>query len=101
GGRAAGPDAPGAQPGGAGRLLHPGGPLARADRRPPDQRRRADPVHGDGRPRRVGVSSFISMSKTRILIIEDEPAIAEGIAYNLRREGYEVTHARDGETGLA
>jgi two-component system, OmpR family, response regulator RegX3 len=41
------------------------------------------------------------MSKTRILIIEDEAAIAEGIAYNLRREGYEVVRAADGETGLA
>src|SRR5947209_12272099 len=41
------------------------------------------------------------MSKTRILIIEDESAIAEGIAYNLRREGYDVTRAADGETGLA
>ena len=41
------------------------------------------------------------MSKTRILIIEDEGAIAEGIAYNLRREGYEVTRAADGESGLA
>src|SRR5207245_6299707 len=41
------------------------------------------------------------MSKPRILIIEDESAIAEGIAYNLRREGYEVTRAADGETGLA
>src|SRR5438128_543248 len=33
------------------------------------------------------------MSKPRILIIEDESAIAEGIAYNLRREGYDVTRA--------
>lgn len=41
------------------------------------------------------------MSRTRILIIEDEAAIAEGIAYNLRREGYEVVRAADGETGLA
>jgi two-component system, OmpR family, response regulator RegX3 len=41
------------------------------------------------------------MSRPRILIIEDEAAIAEGIAYNLRREGYEVVRAADGETGLA
>ncbi len=41
------------------------------------------------------------MSKTRILIIEDEPAIAEGVAYNLRREGYEVARSSDGESGLA
>jgi two-component system response regulator RegX3 len=41
------------------------------------------------------------MARTRILIIEDETAIAEGIAYNLRREGYEVVRAADGESGLA
>jgi phosphate regulon transcriptional regulator PhoB len=41
------------------------------------------------------------MSKTRILVIEDEPAIAEGIVYNLRREGYDVARASDGEAGLA
>lgn len=41
--------------------------------------------------------------KTRetVLIIEDEVALAEGLAYNLRREGYDVSQASDGKTGLA
>ncbi|MCE2805066.1 MAG: response regulator [Gemmataceae bacterium] len=36
-----------------------------------------------------------------VLIIEDEVALAEGLAYNLRREGYDVSQASDGKTGLA
>jgi len=40
------------------------------------------------------------MSK-RILVIEDDPAIADGLAYALEREGYAVEVARDGEAGLA
>lgn len=39
--------------------------------------------------------------KEVILIIEDEAALAEGLAYNLRREGFEVVHATDGRKGLA
>lgn len=38
---------------------------------------------------------------TRILIIEDERSIAEGIAFNLRQDGYEAILARSGEDGLA
>lgn len=37
---------------------------------------------------------------SRILLIEDEPAISASIAYNLRREGYSVTTAADGVSGL-
>ncbi|RLS37687.1 MAG: DNA-binding response regulator [Planctomycetota bacterium] len=37
----------------------------------------------------------------KILIIEDETALAEGLAYNLRREGYQVSLAPDGRAGLA
>jgi two-component system, OmpR family, phosphate regulon response regulator PhoB len=36
----------------------------------------------------------------RILVIEDEKALADLVAYNLRREGYEVTTAADGKDGL-
>ena len=36
----------------------------------------------------------------KILLVEDEPALCETIAYNLRREGYEVLSATDGERGL-
>lgn len=37
----------------------------------------------------------------RVLIIEDDPAIADGLAYALEREGYSVEAARDGEAGLS
>jgi two-component system response regulator RegX3 len=38
---------------------------------------------------------------TTILLVEDEPAIAEPLAYLLGREGYEVLSAADGGEGLA
>jgi two-component system response regulator RegX3 len=38
---------------------------------------------------------------TTILLVEDEPAIAEPLAYLLEREGYEVVSAADGGEGLA
>src|SRR3989442_1559189 len=37
---------------------------------------------------------------SRILIIEDDRAIACGLRLNLRRDGHEVRIAQDGETGL-
>ncbi|MSR31378.1 MAG: response regulator transcription factor [Gemmataceae bacterium] len=36
----------------------------------------------------------------RVLIIEDEPALVDALTYNLRREGYEVSSAANGENGL-
>jgi two-component system, OmpR family, alkaline phosphatase synthesis response regulator PhoP len=39
--------------------------------------------------------------KGRILVVEDNAAIAEGLAYNLRHEGHDVRIAEDGESGLA
>ncbi len=36
----------------------------------------------------------------RVLVVEDEPALAESIAYNLAREGYEVATAAEGEEAL-
>lgn len=41
------------------------------------------------------------MSKSTILIIEDEPDILEVIQYNLEREGHKVIACRDGEQGLS
>jgi two-component system phosphate regulon response regulator PhoB len=38
--------------------------------------------------------------RTRILLIEDERALTEVLAYNLRREGYEILVAHDGQEGL-
>jgi two-component system response regulator MtrA len=37
----------------------------------------------------------------RILVVEDNLALAEGVAYNLRHEGHDVRVAEDGEAGLA
>jgi DNA-binding response OmpR family regulator len=37
----------------------------------------------------------------RILVVEDNLALAEGVAYNLRHEGHDVRIAEDGESGLA
>jgi two-component system response regulator RegX3 len=38
---------------------------------------------------------------TRVLLVEDEPDLAEPLAYLLRREGYEVRIAEDGDAALA
>jgi DNA-binding response OmpR family regulator len=37
----------------------------------------------------------------KILIVEDEQHLAEGLRFNLEAEGYDVKVAADGETGLA
>jgi len=41
------------------------------------------------------------MSKERVVIVEDEPHIVLSLEFLLRREGYEVASAADGEEGLA
>ncbi len=41
------------------------------------------------------------MSKKKIVIVEDEPDILEVLTYNLKREGFDVSHALDGSKGLA
>jgi two-component system alkaline phosphatase synthesis response regulator PhoP len=38
--------------------------------------------------------------KSRVLVVEDEKAIAQGLAFNLRRKGLEVDLAMDGEKAL-
>jgi two-component system phosphate regulon response regulator PhoB len=40
------------------------------------------------------------MTHERILLIEDEPDIAEVLQYNLEKEGFEVETAHRGDTGL-
>ena len=40
------------------------------------------------------------MAQARILIIEDEKALADILEYNLVREGYQVFTANDGVEGL-
>ncbi len=40
------------------------------------------------------------MARDRILLIEDEPDIAEVLEYNLQKEGFDVEVARRGDAGL-
>ena len=40
------------------------------------------------------------MAKSKILVVEDERALVEVLAYNLEREGFEVLVATDGQDGL-
>jgi two-component system phosphate regulon response regulator PhoB len=44
--------------------------------------------------------AFFHMARERILLIEDEPDIAEVLQYNLEKEGFQVEIARRGDTGL-
>ena len=44
--------------------------------------------------------AFFNMAQERILLIEDEPDIAEVLQYNLEKEGFAVEVARRGDTGL-
>ena len=53
----------------------------------------APPAHGGNAVRRAG-------SKTRILIIEDEPAMVAGLRDNFEYQGYDVISADDGVSGL-
>jgi two-component system, OmpR family, phosphate regulon response regulator PhoB len=39
-------------------------------------------------------------AKTRVLVIEDERALTDVLAYNLQREGYEAFLAHEGQEGL-
>ncbi len=39
----------------------------------------------------------MSEAKAQILVVEDEPAQREVVAYNLRKQGYDVSTARDGD----
>lgn len=41
------------------------------------------------------------MGRQKILVIDDEPDIVELVSYNLRKEGFEVSTASDGEEALA
>jgi two-component system phosphate regulon response regulator PhoB len=42
----------------------------------------------------------IAAARTRVLVIEDERALTDVLAYNLQREGYEAILAHDGQEGL-
>ncbi|HXX58882.1 MAG TPA: response regulator [Thermodesulfovibrionales bacterium] len=40
------------------------------------------------------------MDKKKILVVDDEPDIVELVSYNLKKEGFEVSSASDGEEAL-
>jgi two-component system, OmpR family, response regulator MtrA len=44
--------------------------------------------------------AFPAMARERILLVEDEPDIAEVLQYNLEKEGFQVELAGRGDTGL-
>jgi len=46
------------------------------------------------------VLPFGTMPREKILVIEDEPDIAEVLQYNLEKEGFDVETARRGDTGF-
>jgi two-component system phosphate regulon response regulator PhoB len=46
------------------------------------------------------VLPFRFMAREKILVIEDEPDIAEVLQYNLQKEGFDVETARRGDAGL-
>jgi two-component system phosphate regulon response regulator PhoB len=46
------------------------------------------------------VLACFHMARERILLVEDEPDIAEVLQYNLEKEGFQVELARRGDTGL-
>jgi len=41
-----------------------------------------------------------ALEPARVLVVEDEAALAESVAYNLAREGFQVLTAADGEAAL-
>jgi two-component system response regulator RegX3 len=43
----------------------------------------------------------VTDTPARILVVDDEPSITEFVSYNLRKEGYEVAIAADGDEALA
>src|SRR6266849_854510 len=59
---------------------------------------RKSPSYGTLPPSRRAVRSI---SMKRILIIEDDRDIVELVRYNLANEGFQVSSAQDGSTGLS
>ena len=45
--------------------------------------------------------NMYSMHSKKVLVVDDEPDIVELVAYNLRKEGFQVSSASDGEEALA
>lgn len=52
------------------------------------------------KPGRQARSIGLSMSKKKVLIVEDDQSLAEIVGYNIGQAGFEVVTARDGKDGL-
>ena len=48
-----------------------------------------------------GGCNMYAMDSKKILVVDDEPDIVELVSYNLKKEGFHVSAAADGEEGLA
>src|SRR3546814_17368021 len=78
----------------------------RADRRPCHQcggdgllcRDRPDPARP--RTRRRGGGGGLNMARARMLLVEDDAALAELLIWPFQREDFEVVHTVDGEEAL-
>ncbi len=61
-------------------------------------------LNGGGSDTRLAANGYVAganaVKKTRILIVEDEPAMVEGLRDNFEYEGYDVISAGDGVAGL-
>jgi len=60
----------------------------------------SDESKSNGRLETGALISEVSNKKVRILIVEDEPAMVQGLRDNFEYEGYEVISALDGSAGL-
>src|SRR5688500_19927440 len=54
----------------------------------------------NSRPSEKAFEDDRAMPKTKVLVIEDDRALAEVLSYNLKAAGYEVLVATDGQDGL-
>src|SRR5262249_17443545 len=60
-----------------------------------------DPARaGAGAGGGAGGMNATNGSDERILLVDDDPGVRDGVAFTLRREGYEVDEERDGESAL-
>jgi len=54
-----------------------------------------------GRRRVIAVKEDRAMPEKRILVVDDEPHVIRTLTFVLRKEGYEVSSAGDGEEAMA
>lgn len=59
-----------------------------------------DFIERESRLATVTAEIVAAMAQPRVLIIEDERALTDVLAYNLQREGYDTLVAHDGQEGL-